>query len=323
MSAPTASYAAYNQIGVREDLADVIYNIAPMDTYVVSNIGRNKATNVLHEWQTDTLDAPSKTNKFIEGDDFSAQAVNPTTRLKNYCQIARKDFVITDTANSQNAAGRKKELAYQIVLKGKGLKRDVESHIVSNENSSAGTSASPRSAGAIETWIYTANHIPAGGSQTTATTPAPVSGLPATAGTDGSATAFVEADLKLALQQAWSCGGETDVILLPPGLKGKLDAFTGIATRFRNVASGQQAEIVGSADVYTSSFGSTKVVMSRYMRASAVLLLDLSTWAIAWLRPIDMVEIAKSGDSEKRMLRGEYTLEARTPTANTKLTNVT
>lgn len=322
MSAPTAAYAAYNQVGIREDLSDVIYNIAPMDTYFMSHVGKTKATNVLHDWQTDTLDSPSSANKFIEGDDFSAQAINPTTKLRNYTQIARKDFVVTRTANKVNTAGRKEELAYQIVNKGKALKRDIESHLLSRENASAGTSASPRSAAAVETWIYTSNHVAATG-QTTATTPAPVSGLASTQGTDGSATAFVETDLKSALQQAWSQGGETDVILLPPVLKNKLDNFTGIATRFRNVAAGQQADIVGAADVYVSSYGSHKVVLSRYCRASVVLCLDLSTWAVAWLDPIQMVEIAKSGDSEKRMLVGEYTLEAKSPTANTKLTNVT
>lgn len=321
MSAPTAAFAAYNQIGVREDLADVIYNIAPMDTYFLSHAGKAKATNVLHEWQTDTLDSPVSTNKFIEGDDFSAQAVNPTSRLKNYAQIARKDFVVTGTAQAQKTAGRKSDLAYQIVLKGKAIKRDIEKHLLSKENASAGSSASPRSAAAVETWIYTTNDVSASGI-TGNTTPAPVSGLASTAGTDGSATAFVEADLKNALLQAWSQGGETDVILLPPTLKNKLDNFTGIATRFRNVSSGQQADIVGSADVYVSSYGSHKVVVSRYVRASVALCLDMSTWAVAWLRPLDMVDIAKSGDSDKRMIIGEYTLEARAPTANTKLTNV-
>jgi hypothetical protein len=321
MSAPTAAFAAYNQIGVREDLADVIYNIAPMDTYFLSHAAKAKATNVLHEWQTDSLDAAVSTNKFIEGDDFSAQVVNPTSRLKNYAQIARKDFVVTGTAQVQKTAGRKNDLAYQIVLKGKAIKRDIEKHLLSKENASAGSSASPRSAAAVETWIYTTNDVSASG-VTTNTTPAPVSGLASTAGTDGSATAFVEADLKNALLQAWSQGGETDVILLPPTLKNKLDNFTGIATRFRNVSAGQQADIVGSADVYVSSYGSHKVVVSRYVRASVALCFDMSTWAVAWLRPLDMIEIAKSGDSDKRMILGEYTLEARAPTANTKLTNV-
>lgn len=321
MGAPTGAFAAYNQIGIREDLEDIIYNIAPMETYFFNNVGRSKATNVLHDWQTDTLDAAVSTNKFTEGDDFSAQVVNPTSKLRNYTQIARKDFVITRTANVVNTAGRKEELAYQTVLKGKALKRDIEKHLLSKENASAGTSASPRSAAAVETWIYTTNDVsPA--NITTNTTPAPVSGLASTAGTDGSATAFIESDLKNCLQQAWSQGGDTDVILLSPTLKNKLDQFSGVATRFRNVNAGDQADIVGAADVYVSSYGSHKVMLSRYCRASVVLCLDLSTWAVAWLDPIHMVNIAKSGDSEKRMLVGEYTLVAKTPTANTKLTNV-
>lgn len=322
MGAPTATFATYNQVGINEDLEQIIYNIAPMDTYVFSNLARTKATHTLHEWQTDTLDSPVKTNQRVEADDFSAGAINPTTRLKNYTEIARKDFVIAGTSDAVNTAGRKQESAYQAILKGKGLKRDVESALVSNNAATAGSSVSARVSAGMETWIYTTNNIAATG-QTTSTTPAPVSGIAGTAGTDGTATAFVEADLKSALQQAWSQGGTTDVILMGPTLKTKFDAFTGIATRFRNVNAGDQADIVGAADVYVSSYGSHKVVLSRYMRASAVLCLDMSTWGIAWLRPINMVNIAKSGDSEKRMILGEYTLVAKSPTANTKLTNVT
>ena len=322
MATPTATFQTVNQVGIREDLEDIIYNIAPMETYCFSNFSKSKATTVTHEWQTDTLDTPSASNAYIEGDDFSAQVINPTTRLKNYTQIARKDFVITRTANLVNTAGRKEELAYQTVLKGKALKRDIESQITQNKAATIAASNSARVSASMETWIYTTNHVAATG-QTTNTTPAPVSGVAGTAGTDGTATAFVEADLRSALLQAWSQGGDTDVLLMPANLKSKFDAFTGIATRFRNVNAGQQADVVGSADVYVSSYGSHKVVLSRYMRASAVLCLDMSTWGLAWLDPIHMEAIAKSGDSEKRMIVGEYTLVAKTPTANTKLTNVT
>src|SRR6059058_2715214 len=102
-----------------------------MDTYAFNHIGKSKATTTTHEWQTDSLDAFSATNSFIEGDDFSGGAVAATLRLKNYTQISRKDFVITRTSNIVNTAGRKEELAYQTVLKGKALKRDIESSIVS------------------------------------------------------------------------------------------------------------------------------------------------------------------------------------------------
>lgn len=322
MTMPTNTVQTYNQVGVREDLSDIIYDISPMDTFFFSNASRLTAKNTRHEWQTDALDTPVATNQWVEGDDFSAQAVTATTRLANITTIARKDVIVSRTANKVNTAGRKEELAYQMVRKGKSLKRDIESHCVQNKACTVGASASARVGASVETWIYTTNHV-SGTSQTTNTTPAPVSGLASTAGTDGTAEAFTETILKSALQAAWSAGGDVDVILLGPTLKNKLDTFTGIATRFRNVAAGQQADIVGAADVYVSSYGSHKVVLSRYMRSTCVLCLDMSTWGIAWLDPIQMVDIAKTGDSEKRMIVGEYTVVAKSPTANAKLTGMT
>ena len=321
MGTPTGVYQSYSQVGIREDLEDVIYDISPMDTYFFTNASRGKATNTLHDWQVDALAAPGA-NAYVEGDDFSAQAVTATTKYRNYTQISRKEIVVSRTANKVNTAGRKEELAYQIVKKGKELKRDIETHCVQNNAATSGGASSARVSASVESWIFGANHVKATG-QTTCSTTAPVNGIQSTVPVDGSATAFVEADLKSALMQAWSCGGETDVILLGATLKNKLDAFTGIATRFRNVSAGQQAEIIGAADVYVSSYGSHKVVISRYMRASVVLCLDMSTWGIAWLDPIQSISMPKSGDSERHMLVGEWTVVAKSPTANSKLGNVT
>ena len=56
------------QVGNREDLTDVIYNIAPTETPFMSNIGRTKCTSTYHEWQTDTLASPGL-NQQLGGDD--------------------------------------------------------------------------------------------------------------------------------------------------------------------------------------------------------------------------------------------------------------
>ena len=318
MAAPTAAVQTYAQVGIREDLQDIIYDISPMDTYFFSKAARLTARNVRHDWQTDALGAPSATNAYIQGDDFSAQALVATAKLSNYTQISRKDVVVSRTSNKVNTAGRKEELAYQIVKRGKELKRDIEKACLSNNAATAGAAGSAALSAGVETWIYTDNHVKFS-TQTTATTPAPVSGIAGTAPTDGTVVALTESWLKETLQQAWSRGGETDVILVSPAIKNKIDNFTGIATRFRNVAAGAQADIVAAADVYVSSYGSHKLVLSRYMRATVVLCLDMTTWGIAWLDPIKTVEIAKTGDSDKTMIVGEWTLVAKSPEANTKL----
>ena len=75
--------------------------------------------------------------------------------------------------------------------------------------------------------------------------------------------------------------------------------------------------------VYVSPYGTHNIVLSRYTRAGTVFALDMKTWEVAYLRPFQTVEIAKVGDSERRMLLAEYTLVAKSPRANTKATNMT
>jgi hypothetical protein len=124
------------------------------------------------------------------------------------------------------------------------------------------------------------------------------------------------------LKQAWSSGGETDVILCGATLYNTISGFTGIATRFRDVGSKQQAQIIGAADVYVSAYGSHKIMLSRYSRATTIFCFDMKTWGVAYLRPFQTVDIAKVGDADRKMLLAEYTLVAKSPLANTKATNV-
>jgi hypothetical protein len=327
MAATVAASKSYNLLGAqlgptKEDLEDMIYDISPMDTVFMNTVERGKASSTVHEWLTDALVAASANAK-VEGDDFTAVARTPPQRLKNYCQISRKDIEVTGTANAVDNAGMAKLMAYFTARAGKEIKRDMEVGFLQNvAATSGGASLSARVSAGAENWIYIPNHLAPNGT-TTATTVAPASGFATGAVTDGSATVMVETDLKALLQQAWSTGGETDVILCGPTIYNKISTFTGIATRFRNVESRSQAQIIGAADVYVSAFGTHKIMLSRYSRATTIFAFDMSTWAIAYLRPFQVVDIAKIGDAERKMLLAEYTLVCRSPSANTKFTNVT
>jgi hypothetical protein len=322
MAAPVGATKAYDMSGnvLREDLRDIIYDISPMDTVFMSKAGRGTAKSTTHEWQVDNLTAPAK-NAAIEGDDFSATARTQPSRLKNYTQIARKEFAVTGTGEAVNTAGFRSQLAYHSAQAGKEIKRDMEKDLLSDEPASAGSSVSGRVSAGVESWIYTPNHINTN-STTTSTTTAPASGFATSPVTDGSATAFTETGLKAMLSQAWSCGGEVDTILVGAGLYNTISGFTGLATRFRDVASGSQAQIIGAADVYVSAFGRHNIQLSRYARSTTVFCLDMKTWEVAYLRPFKTIEIAKTGDAERRMMIAEYTLVAKSPLANTKATNV-
>jgi hypothetical protein len=121
---PTGITTRYNVPNpIREDLEDIIYDISPMDTVALTRFERMKANSTLHEWQTDALAAAVDTNAAIEGDDVSAAAASDTTRLKNYTQISRKEVVISGTADAVRKAGMDTQTAYQVMKRGKELKR--------------------------------------------------------------------------------------------------------------------------------------------------------------------------------------------------------
>src|SRR6266705_3005202 len=125
MSAPTNTFLTTAAIGNREDLSDMIYRIDPTDTPLVSAVETEKATATNHEWQTQAL-AAAAANAQNEGNDFAGVAVTPTVRLGNICQISSKYAVVSGTQIAVNHAGRDNEMAYQEMLKGLELKRDME-----------------------------------------------------------------------------------------------------------------------------------------------------------------------------------------------------
>ena len=291
-----------------------------MDTIFMSRVERTKVKSTTHEWLTDTLTAAAQNAK-VEGDTFTAVARNVPSRLKTYTQISLKNFEVTGTVQAVDNAGMREVMAYHTARAGKELKRDIELVALSAYHGTAGGSTAARTTAGAQCWMYTDNHIKES-TQTTATTAVPASGF-ASAPTAGSAVAFTSTELNNMLAQAWSCGGETDTILCGSTMYNKISTFTSLATRFRDVGSRQQAQIIGAADVYVSPYGSHNVVLSRWVTSTVVLALDMKTWSLGYLRPFQTIDIAKVGDSERRTILAEWCLVAKSPTANTKITNVT
>lgn len=320
MAAPTGTNLTYGGVGIREDLADTIYKLFPMETWFSSNAEQTTVSNTLTEWQIDSL-AAAGANAQLEGDDFTASSFAQPTRLRNQTQISSKMVVVSGTFDAVNKAGRDREITKEKVKKGLELKRDIEYILLGNQASTAGAGASARLTAGMETWLYSTQHIKATGI-TTSTTPPPASGYANVAPTDGTtAASFVEADLKNALEQQWINGGECDTILMGSKMKKQFDGFSGVATRFRDVQSKSQAQVIGAADIYVSSYGSHKVVLSRYMRAGVIFCLDMRYWAVGHLpgRKMKDIPVAVTGDNFKAMMLSEYALIAKNPLASTKL----
>src|SRR5256714_3023001 len=164
MALPTNTFATYEAVGNREDLSDVIYRIDPTDTPFMSACEREKAAAVNHEWQTQALASVDTANAVLEGDDATTDAVTPTVRLGNICQISDKVARVTGTQQAVEHAGRDDELEYQEMLKGLELKRDMESVLVgTNQAKNAGNSTTARLTASVLSWIKTNTSKGAGG----------------------------------------------------------------------------------------------------------------------------------------------------------------
>lgn len=312
---------------VREDLEDVIWLLDPMDTYALSNFDKVDAQSTFHEWLSDNL-AAAAANRQIEGDDPTYATAAPAERMGNICQISRKEFIVSGTLEVVNKAGRASEVKRLAVKLMKEMKRDAEFALIRNQASSLGGAATARSSAGIESWIEgptsatagtAANVVASTTTAATATTPG-FSGGTVAAPTDGTTTgALTIGQLNAALQGAWDDGGNPSLLLVSAQNKNVIDQFTGVATRFVDVAKTSQASIIGAANVYVSSFGTHKVVLSRYARNNTVLCLDPEMWAVAFLRRPFVEALAKTGDAEKRELLMEYTLVCRNQFASSKV----
>ncbi len=301
MAIVTNTFTTFDAKGIREDLSNVITNIAPEETPFMSNIGRESISNSLYEWQTDTL-AAAAANKQLEGDDVTSfDAVTATVRLQNYAQISRKTIVLSATEEVVNKAGRRSELAYQIAKRGSELKRDQEFTMLNGAVAAAGNTTTARGTASLQAFIKTNYDMQTNGANPSYTT------LPNSARTDGNVRTFTETILKNVIQQVWTAGGTPKILMTGPVNKQRVSGFSGIASSRFNIDGGARpATIIGAADIYVSDFGNVQVVPNRFQRERDAFVIDPDYAKLMTLRPYQQVELAKTGDAEKRMLIVEW-----------------
>ncbi len=301
---------------VREDLANVIYNISPVDVPFMSNIGRESCKNTYFEWQTDSLAAAVTTNAQFEGDDIvsTTDARVATTRVGNYTQISRKIIEVSGTLEAVDKAGMRSYLAYELAKAASELKRDMEATLTSNQVAVAGNNTVARKTAGLGGWLITNS---TSGTGTTAAAPimssggSDLNGYPATIAVAGAARTYTEILLKAMIQAVWTQGGDAKMIMTGPYNKTVGSTFEGVATLYRDVPAGKQAQIVGAADMYVSDFGTHSFVPNRFQPEINVYGIDPEYAAVSYLRNFRTEVMAKTADAEKRMLIVEYGLKMR------------
>lgn len=297
----------YDQVGLAEDVDDVITSLSPTSTPFISSIGEETTKARVYEWQEDALADPAD-NARVEGFEASAAGnAAPTVMRTNTVQIFEKTVKVSETADAVQAHGRAKESSYQAAKKGKEIKRDLERACVGVvQPAVTGDAATPRRfASAL--------------SQIAAAVTRTVDG---DAGTDGNQPrALQEADI-LSLHQTLYEKGSEDVttLMIKPADSLIVSGFAAASGRTRDIAA--QRKVVNAVDLYISPFGELKVVINRQLKASDALILDPSMWKLMKLRGWKMTPLAKTGDNNQWMLVGEYGLKHRNQEATGRITNL-
>jgi hypothetical protein len=202
----------------------------------------------------------------------------------------------------------KSYLAMELSKASSEMKRDMETAVMGTQIGVAGSNSVARKTAGLGAWIIT-NYLGAGS--------APVmsggagNGTPGTAAVAGTLRAFTEALFKSAIQGVWVQGGNPKVAFMNASQKLVFSTFVGIATRYRDVPAGKQAEIIGASDSYVSDFGSVDIIVDRFMPTNLVYVGDPEYVSLAYLRPMSTEVMAKTADGQKRMLIVEWGLRVK------------
>jgi len=295
MAKVTNAFDTYSATADREDLSNIIYNISPMQTPFMSSIGTRNVKNVVFDWQTEVLPTPSSSGE-LEGFELSRSAATATVRESNVCMISKRDATVSGSQEVSDAAGKRSEMAHQLALMAKALKRDMEEALCQKNAKTTGNASTARKTGGFESWVETNVSRGSGGAG---------AGNGA-APTDGTQRALTESLLKDVLQLSFENGGEPSLAICGPHNKQVISGFSGRSSA-RQMIDANTVE--ASVSIYSSDFGELQIVPSNRSRERSLLLVDPEYAKVAYLRNFQTVDIATIGDAETKMIVVEYGLE--------------
>ena len=293
-----ATYTQYDVVGKKEDVSDIISNISPTKTPFQSMIGSEKVSNVLVQWQEDSL-ANVAVNAKVEGFTAADGTQVATVMRSNYTQILSTTIKVSETNDAVSKYGRAKESAYQMSKVAAEIKRDLEHALVGiTQAAVAGDNVTARRFASFRSQVAAGNI------------------------TNRAAAANTEADLLTGLQDCYDAGTDPSILMVTPTDSLVVADFAKATGRLREIENGtKDRAIINAVDLYVSPFGEVKVVLNRFLQATASLIFEPDMWKLCVLRPWTRETLAKTGDATSMMLVGEYSLKHKNQLASAILTH--
>ena len=242
-------------------------------------------------------------NAALEGDDAPPARFTNRVRKRNFTQIFSASVSVSGTLAAARKVAVGDEVEYQKASRLRELIRDLENSMINGVAPTAtqqGSATVRRTMSGILPQLTSNVMVPGAG------------GIPAGG---GPGTELNEGVLNAALRQIWDgSSGRVDTIVVGGTMKRRINAFL-TPLREASLSEGRFRDMVS---VYESDFGACKVVLSRWMPADTVLLVDSSRLAVLPLsgRSFAYKPLGASGDRDNGLVVGEYTLELRNEAAH-------
>lgn len=301
MAIPTNMAGSYTFLGVsvREDLLDFITNIDPVETPLFSMAPKVPATSTKHEWLEDSYSAAT-TTPGLEGGDFAGSAITTPTRHANPCQIIRREFSISGTAQAVDSVQGHLTPGYQTAKHLAELARDTEITLIQSTlytTVTYGDSDDERQLQGLDAW-------------------ADGTGGNSTAYDTNGTAAVRETDFNDLLQAIWNQGVRADTVLASPAFKRGISDFSTTTRIHHDGGPSSPNAISRNIEMYESDFGTVDIFLERYVPSGAEgYAYKRDMVRVAILRPTMVKPIAPTGDADKYMALHELTLEVLSPGA--------
>lgn len=303
------------QASIREDLSDVISNIDPADTPLMSMIATAQARSTVHEWLVDSLEDAS-TTAAVEGAAFNHDVTKKPVRMSNYTAIFRRDFEVTDTMRAVENAGMTDAFAYQLDKSMRELGRNTEKALLAASTPEDGSNASTPVARVMAgLGAFVPDGTYSDGADPPNIVEKPYSdplGLDVDHSVAVASTSITETEFISVLEAIWNQGGRADTVLANAAGKKDITAFNQQNTIRRNL-DGPQDTIRNSIMYYESDFGEVAIVLSRHNPTGVCYAFQRDMLAKAFLQPTAAEEMARTTDSQPGVVKHELTLVCRNP----------
>lgn len=243
-------------------------------------------------------------NAALEGADALPARFTNRVRRQNYTQIFAATVDVTGTMQAVRQYGVQDEMDFQKQERLRELLRDLENCVINGTapaSTPQGSTTVRRSMNGIVKQIATNQFVPG------------QNGFPSGG---GAGTDLNETQMNAALRTIWEqSSGAIDTIVVNGLQKRRINSFVGMAARNYAPSDERFRDLVG---VYESDFGVCRVVLSRWVPADTVLLLDSSRVEVVPLagRSFHFRPLAATGDAASGQIVGEYTLEFRNESAH-------